>query len=135
MLARKIEQTRKYVKNPECVDVQIEKLKNNMDNQLSDIECHGMQFMTKDKVVENDILCITFKVDEMLFSGKAKVCKVVKSNSGYEVYVDFLQCVDPFQIKMALQVCQIKEFLESKCKHMDQEDAALRWIKMNAANF
>lgn len=135
MLAKKVMMERKFVRHPENIKMDVKRLNIKDDSQVNTSDCHGLIFNSEQIIPVNEQLEINFSVDELKFIGKARVVGCQKQSSGFDIYIEFLQCTDPFQVKMALQVCQIKDFLESKCKNMDKEEAALKWIKMNAANF
>jgi hypothetical protein len=70
-----------------------------------------------------------------MFSGNAVVTSCRKVNRGYEVKVEFLSSCEEFKVKMALQVCQIKDFLTSKQQCQTENETALKWINSNAAKF
>ncbi len=136
MLARHINPERKFIKHPLSIKMDIKLLTNLEDlSEVNDLECHGLIFLNKICYQKNQIIQIEFVVDDLKFSGNAKVLKSIKNKNNYEIYVEFLQSIDPFQVKMALQICQIKDFLDKKCNESNDNDTALKWIKMNAANF
>lgn len=129
---------RKFVKHPESIQIIVEELAEQDDiSPISHETCHGLIFNYTSYLQQNKKVRIDIKLDDMMFSGNAAVTNCRKVNKGYEVKVEFLSSCEEFKVKMALQVCQIKDFLISKqhCQTPTENETALKWINSNAAKF
>jgi hypothetical protein len=127
---------RKYVKHPESIQIMIEELADTDDiSPISHDTCHGLIFNYTCYIQPNKKIKINIKLDDMLFSGNAVVTSCRKVNKGYEIKTEFLSSCEEFKVKMALQVCQIKDFMTSKHQNQEDNETALKWIDLNAAKF
>jgi len=128
---------RKFIVHPDSIPLTIEKIIDSKDiSPCQQASCHGLTFNSPQTFQRNQKINIQINVDELKFSGNAKVIESIKTPKGYEISVEFLSSCDEFQVKMTLQVCQIKDFLKKKqdeCKC--ENDSALKWINLNAASF
>lgn len=132
-------QQRKFITQPSCIPVEIE-VKNAIQlntPEIHDESCHGLIIKRSEKLEINQRLNVKIGVDQLKFEGEGIVAFCNKIKSGYEIGIEFIKSCDPFEIKMTLQVCQIKEFLESKQQQEEvpENEKALSWIKLNASTF
>lgn len=133
---------RKFVKHPESIQIIVEELAEQDDiSPISHETCHGLIFNYTSCLQQNKKVRIDITLDSMMFSGNAVVTSCRKVNKGYEVKVEFLSSCEEFKVKMALQVCQIKDFILSKqqCQNRieneTETETALKWVNSNAAKF
>jgi hypothetical protein len=132
-------QQRKFVKQPSSIPVEIEvpESKQLKIPEIHDESCHGLIIKRSEKLEINQILNIKIKIDQINFKGEGVVAFCNKMKSGYEIGIEFIKSCDPFEIKMTLQVCQIKDFLETRQQQesFTENEKALNWVKLNASTF
>lgn len=130
-------QQRKFIVQPECIPVKvsISKESPNISKEIHDKSCHGLIIKSKQKIDLNKVVNIKIAFDHLNFEGDGVVSFCRAKGSEFDIGIEFSSSCDPFEVKMTLQVCQIKEFLNSKQKDCVENDNALGWIKMNASSF
>lgn len=136
---------RKFIQHPQSIQIDICKTSDTSKPHSED--CNGLSFDSFIPYKKNDQINIDIDLGQMKFNGNAKVVWCRRKYKGFNIGVEFLESSCPFQVKMILQVCQIKDFIEHKerqgvekdCskKDMDKKsnDKALDWIKKNASSF
>lgn len=127
----------KFITHPNNIPIKIELKKTFLKKlpEVHDNECHGLIIKRKSKISLNQILKINIKVDEIDFNGIGVVAFCNKVNEDYEIGIVFIKSCDPFSIKMTLQICQIKDFIDSNVNKDSDDVKALNWIKLNASTF
>lgn len=134
--AQQLFNSRKFVKHPESIPLTIEKIDPTSENDMCcSPTCHCMTFTYQSYLQQNEKINVQIEIDDLKFSGCARVLDCSKQGNKYEVSVEFLASCDEFQVKMALQVCQIKDFLLKKQGAQCDNETALKWINCNAAKF
>lgn len=135
---------RKFIQHPQSIKIDI--CKTNDTTNPHSKECNGLSFDSFIPYQKNEQININIDLGQMKFNGNAKVVWCRRKYKGFNIGVEFLESTCPFQVKMILQVCQIKDFIEHKekqdnkrdCSKKDVEQSnnnALDWIKKNAASF
>ncbi len=131
-------QQRKFINQPSSINVELE-IENAFcknKNEIHENSCHGLIIRNKSKIELNKLVKIKIDLDQLKFEGNAVVAFCNKKEDFYEVGLEFTKCCDPFEVKMTLQVCQIKDFLENKSDIKETEnEKAMKWIKLNASSF
>lgn len=140
-----LENQRKFIQHPQSI--QIDVCKTNDSTAPHSEECNGLSFDSFTPYKKNEQININIDLGQMKFNGNAKIVWCRRKYKGFNIGVEFLESSCPFQVKMILQVCQIKDFIEHKerqeavgnytpkdnCKKSN--DNALDWINKNAASF
>lgn len=130
-------QQRKFIKQPKSIPVEIELKESTKicNKEKHDLSCHGLIIKRKEKIPEKQLLNVKIKVEEVFFEGDGIVSFCNKVKDGYEIGIEFVKSCDPFEVKMTLQICQIKDFIESKTSKENENEKTLNWIKLNASSF
>jgi hypothetical protein len=142
---------RKFVQHPSDIIIDIN---NTIDNSRThNVECNGLAFQSNRCFKKGQNLNINIDLGQMRFNGNARVSWCKKNSSSYDIGIEFLESCNAFEVKMILQVCQIKDFIEQKekqekeienlsetnnktsCNKSKDNKACEEWILKNAASF
>lgn len=128
---------RKFITQPNTIPVKIKLKKTSLNSlpEIHDVYCHGIIIKKNKKLLLNQLISLKIKTDGIDFLADGIVSFCDKVIDGYEIGVEFIKTTDPFDIKMTLQLCQIKNFIKlSQNKFTDSENALI-WIRLNAEYF
>ena len=96
---------RKFVKHPDSIEMVIN---NTIDSSKPhDNSCNGLLFKSSHCYRAGQKINLTIDLGQMRFNGNARISWCKKNKLCYDVGIEFLESCNAFEVKMALQVCQI----------------------------
>ena len=126
---------KEYIPHPETVPLETMKVRKRFCVEChNDDETNGLSFVSCVKFKKNTVINLKMKIESELFEAYVRVAEIRNLPLGkYEIFVDFSKKIDPFEIKMIQQVCQIVDY--GKKQEMKKNIAANDWISQNAKPF
>lgn len=126
---------KEYIQHPETIPLRVEQVKDCVcENFHGSEKVNGLSFVSNNIYPANSVIKIKMIVEGQIFESYCKVSHIKKmKNDLYKIEIDFDEKIDPFQIKMIQQICQIIDY--SSQKGIKRELAADKWIKENAEKF
>jgi len=108
--------------------------------RLHNVSQGGLAFRAKSFWEKGSMItvCIPFVHPPFEATGKVVWCSYDNELEEYSVGVEFMDQDDMFRAKMVEQICCIEQYrkkLLEEGRKVSTEEAALEWIKQNAANF
>ncbi|MBT4332163.1 MAG: PilZ domain-containing protein [Candidatus Cloacimonetes bacterium] len=118
-------------KHSDAVEYTKEKLKN--------IGHGGLCFNSRKSIKAGTIISLQIHIREPAFEANGVVTWCNKVDDHYEIGVTFNDEHTEFGIRMVEQICYIehykREVLKNEGRILSGKDAALEWVKKNAADF
>lgn len=106
---------------------------------LKNISSGGLCFQTQAALRRGCLIHLTIPVQEPAFEATGTIAWCRRTNSHYEVGVQFADASTEFAVRMVEQVCQIhhyqREVLEKEGRSLSGADAAAEWVAKYAQDF
>ncbi len=134
---------RRYARHPADVPIQVAPLgpceATAMEERLSDIGLGGLSFESTDALDEGELLAISMPSVIPAFQIKGRVVWCRRSDSRFDVGVEFTEPEKQFKARMVEQICHIEhyrnEVMENEGRALSGEEAAREWIQKFADEF
>lgn len=108
-------------------------------NGLKDISLGGLCFQTPDALERGCVIQIKIPVREPPFEVTGTIVWCHRTNSHYQVGVQFADANTEFSVRMVEQICQIchyqREVLEKEGRSLSGAEAAAEWVAKYARDF
>lgn len=98
-------------------------------------ECLGLLFYSQVAYKPEEQLEIAITLENMNFIGQAKVVDCHRMLGEFATRVIFFKSCQVFNVKMALQICQINSYIKKGQTPAERDQLANEWINRNAAHF
>ncbi len=133
---------RKYIRHPSDIPLQYALIDKPVHHAKStnNISLGGLSFRVKEELKADSWLTITIDLYDNDFKVDAQVCWCrAKSDTSYDVGVDFADNLDAFSIRMIEQLCYIecykKKVFDNEGRKLSNDEAAKEWIEKFATEF
>lgn len=136
---------RKFIRHPADVPIQVtldwveDEDDEDADQTITNVSLGGLAFNSSKplEVLQRVRISIPVLQQENHLVGNVVWCD--KSNSGYEIGVEFEHSRDAFRLRMIEQICHIehyrKEVEQQEGRKLSSQDAAREWISKYAGDF
>ena len=108
-------------------------------NRLKNISSGGLCFETQEALQQGCVIQITIPVRKPAFEATGTIVWCRRTNSYYDVGVQFNDENTEFAVRMVEQICQIhhyqREVLEKEGRSLSGADAATEWVAKYARDF
>lgn len=136
---------RKFIRHPADVPIQVtldwveDEDDEDADQTITNVSLGGLAFNSSKplEVLQRVRISIPVLQQENHLVGNVVWCD--KSNSGYEIGVEFEHSRDAFRLRMIEQICHIehyrKEVEQQEGRKLSSQEAAREWISKYAGDF
>jgi hypothetical protein len=108
-------------------------------DRLKNISAGGLCFETSEALQRGCLIQITIPVREPAFKATGTIVWCRRTNSHYDVGVQFADADTEFAVRMVEQICQIhhyqREVLEREGRSLSGAEAAAEWVAKYARDF
>ncbi len=132
---------REFVRHPSDIPIEynIGDMVTHTKEYLKDISQGGLCFRSNIGAIPGSTVHIQIPICNPIFQADGVVVWCNRVDDYYEVGLSFNDTQTEFSIRMVEQVCHIeqykKDILEKEGRTLTGEEAAVEWIKKNAADF
>ena len=136
---------RKYIRHPSDIPITVElewvstDIGDAEDETLTNVSLGGLAFVSKHALepMQKVRVCIPVLQSDNYLIGTVVWCE--KSNSGYEIGLEFERKKEAFRLRMIEQICHIehyrKEVKSAEGRELSTQEAAGEWIAKYASDF
>lgn len=132
---------RQFIRHPADIPIEcrITRLGSGRRHCLKNISQGGLCFQTSNALRRGCIIQITIPVQEPAFEMTGTIVWCRRTNSHYDVGVQFADADTEFLVRMVEQICQIhhyqREVLEKEGRVLSGAEAAAEWVARYAQDF
>lgn len=133
---------RQFIRHPSDIPIECRVAKfgsSGRRGQLHDISQGGLCFQTHNPVEPGWTIQITIPVREPAFETTGTIVWCHRTNSHYDVGVQFPDANTEFSVRMVEQICQIHHYqrnmLETEGRSLSGSEAATEWVAKHAKDF
>ena len=134
---------RKFIRHPSDVPIQVilDRVEDDTvdDTTLTNVSLGGLSFISSRKldIFDRVRVCIPILERDNFLTGLVVWCE--KTDSGYEVGLEFESSQEIYRLRMIEQICHIEHYrreVESvQGRKLTTEEAAIEWISKYASDF
>lgn len=130
---------RQFIRHPAGVPLQIIKEPRTSQNQAMNISEGGLSFTSPQAYSVGEMVQIRISLCEPAFSASGVICWCKETEQAFLVGVSFVDKSVAYSLRMVEQICHIESYrqhlLDTKGINLSSEQAAIEWVKYNAAKF
>jgi Tfp pilus assembly protein PilZ len=130
---------RQFIRHPAEVPLQIFKNPETSSNQTGDISEGGLSFTSTQAYNVGETVQVRISICEPAFSASGVIRWCKEKDNTVMVGVSFVDKSEAYTLRMVEQICHVESYrqhlLNTKGINLSSEQAAIEWVKHNAAKF